>query len=126
MSVPLVAAPMLYVPVASWPKYALCGPDVYTLRQLVALAGTLSGNERPIVALGPALGRLQARVLECLPGAPMTRDNLASMERDSVCDAPFPAVFGIEPTALAAVAPTSLGAAAKRSRYDHYRSHGSR
>jgi hypothetical protein len=87
----------------------------------------VTGNERPIVALGPTLGRLQARVLECLPGAPMmTRDNLASMQRDSVCDSPFPAVFGIAPAALAAVVPTYLGPAAKRSRYDDYRSHALR
>ena len=78
------------------------GPDVYTLRELVAFVGKLTGHERPIVALGPRLGRLQARVLELLPGTPMSRDNLASMEVDSVCGCAFPAVFGIAPTALAA------------------------
>jgi uncharacterized protein YbjT (DUF2867 family) len=103
-------------------KYALCGPDIYTLRELVALVGTLTENERPIIALGPALGRLQARVLELLPGTPMSRDNLASMQQDSVCDCPFPGGFGVAPAALATVAPTYLGPAAARSRYDAYRS----
>src|SRR5262249_29534153 len=87
-------------------RYRLCGPDVYTLRELVALVGRVSDHERPIVALGPALGRLQARLLELLPGTPMSRDNLASMQVDSVCGCAFPTVFGIEPTSLAAIAPT--------------------
>jgi len=103
-------------------KYPLCGPDIYTLRELVAFVGTLTEHERPIVSLPPALGRLQARFLELLPGTPMSRDNLASMQQDSVCGCAFPALFGIVPAALAAVAPTYLGPAAIRSRYDAYRS----
>lgn len=103
-------------------RYPLCGPDVFTLRELVALVGHLTENERPIIALPAALGRLQARILELFPGTPMSRDNLASMERDSVCDCAFPAVFGIVPAALAAVAPTYLGPAGAKSRYDVYRS----
>jgi NADH dehydrogenase len=103
-------------------KYPLCGPDVYTLRELVAFVGKLTGHERPIVALPTALGRLQARVLELLPGTPMSRDNLASMRKDSVCGCAFPPAFGIVPAALAAVAPTYLGPEAAKSRYDAYRS----
>jgi len=102
-------------------RYPLCGPEVYTLRELVAFVGQLAGHERPIVSLGPRLGRLQARFLELLPGTPMSRDNLASMQVDSVCDCAFPALFGIVPTALPAVAPTYLGPAATKSRYDAYR-----
>jgi NADH dehydrogenase len=103
-------------------KYPLCGPDVYTLRELVAFVGKLTGHERPIVALPTALGRLQARVLELLPGTPMSRDNLASMRKDSVCGCAFPPGFGIVPAALATVAPTYLGPEAAKSRYDAYRS----
>jgi NADH dehydrogenase len=107
-------------------RYPLCGPDVFTLRELVAFVGKLTGDERPIVELSPWAGRIQARLLEFVPGTPMSRDNLASMEVDSVCDCGFPAVFGIAPTALAAIAPTYLGPAAARSPYDAYRSQGGR
>lgn len=107
-------------------RYPLCGPDVYTLRELVAYVGKLTGHERPILELPDWAGRLQARFLELVPGTPMSRDNLASMEVDSVCNCDFPAVFGIAPTALAAVAPTYLGPAAARSAYDAYRSQGGR
>jgi len=67
------------------------------------------------------LSRFQAFALEHLPGKLMTRDNLASMQRDSVCDCDFPAEFGIAPTALEAVAPTYLAPGAVRSSYDGYR-----
>jgi NADH dehydrogenase len=107
-------------------KYPLCGPDVFTLRELVALVGRLTENERPIVALPPSLGRLQARVLELLPGTLMSRDNLLSMEKDSVCGCAFPAEFDLTPAALAAVAPSYLAPAAAKSRYDAYRSQGGR
>jgi NADH dehydrogenase len=107
-------------------RYPLCGPKVYTLRELVAYVGELTGYDRPIAPLGPALSKLQARVLELLPGKLMSRDNLASMELDSVCDCDFPVVFALKPTALEAVAPDYLTPAATRSRYSGLRALGGR
>jgi uncharacterized protein YbjT (DUF2867 family) len=107
-------------------RYPLCGPKVYTLRELVAYVGELTGYNRPIVPLGPALSKFQAHVLELLPGKLMSRDNLASMELDSVCDCDFPAVLGSNPTALEAVAPDYLTPAATRSRYSGLRAQGGR
>jgi uncharacterized protein YbjT (DUF2867 family) len=102
-------------------SYDLCGPTAYTLRELVRYVGQVSGVVRPILPLGPKLSRLQATVLEMLPGPLMSRDNLASMTRDSVCDCAFPAVFGIAPAALEAIAPEYLAPAARHSPYDAYR-----
>ena len=107
-------------------RYPLCGPKVYTLRELVRYAAELSGVRRPIVALGPGLARLQAFALEHLPGQLMTRDNLASMQRDSTCDGPFPAVFGIAPAALEAIAPGYLSPESIHSRFDEYRGRSGR
>jgi uncharacterized protein YbjT (DUF2867 family) len=102
-------------------SYDLCGPNVYTLRELVRYVGEVSDAVRPIIPLGPRLSRLQASVLEMLPGQLMSRDNLASMTKDSVCDCPFPPVFGLTPAALEAIAPEYLAPAAMRSHYDAYR-----
>jgi uncharacterized protein YbjT (DUF2867 family) len=102
-------------------RYNLCGPKVYTLKELVTYVGEVTGAVRPIVTLGPALSRLQASVLERLPGKLLSRDNLLSMRKDNVCDGPFPAVFGITPTALEAVAPSYLSPGAQRSPFDPFR-----
>lgn len=89
--------------------YELAGPKVYTLRELVQLAGQFSGHRRPVIGLPDALGRAQAFFLEHLPGEPMmTRDNLDSMDIDSVAHASMEEQLGITPTALEAVAPYYL------------------
>jgi NADH dehydrogenase len=107
-------------------RYPLCGPEVYTLLELVRYVGETAETARPIMTLGPALSKLQAFALEHLPGKLMSRDNLASMQKDSVCGCAFPAVFGIVPTALEAVAPSWLAPAAAKSAYDDYRARSGR
>lgn len=104
--------------------FDLCGPQVYTLREIVALAGRLSGNPRPIVGLGAALSYLQAFALELLPVKLMSRDNLASMQVANVSSAPLP--FGLRATAIEAVARQWFGEATPRGRYRNYRGHAGR
>jgi uncharacterized protein YbjT (DUF2867 family) len=107
-------------------RYDLCGPQAYTLHDLVAWTLATAGTPRPIVQLSPALAGLQARVMELLPGKLLSRDNLASMQCDNVCGAPFPAVFGIVPQALEAVAPEWLAPSSEHGPYDTFRAHGGR
>ncbi len=102
-------------------RYSLCGPRVYTLRELVRYVGEVSGAPRPIVSLPRLLAHVQALLLELLPGKLMSRDNLASMREDNVCEGPFPAVFGVQPKTLETVAPEYLAPAALKSHYDRYR-----
>jgi uncharacterized protein YbjT (DUF2867 family) len=102
-------------------RYRLCGPTIYTLGELVRYVGEIAEARRPVLTLGPALSKVQAFALEHLPGKLMSRDNLASMTLDSVCNCGFPPVFGIAPTALEAIAPSYLAPDAARSHYDEYR-----
>lgn len=92
--------------------YELGGPEIYTLRELVKLAGRMIGAERPVIGLPDGLGRLQAAVLEFMPGPTlMSRDNFDSMAVPNVPrDAahPFPPELGIKPAALSVLAPTWL------------------
>jgi uncharacterized protein YbjT (DUF2867 family) len=93
--------------------YQLGGPAIYTLAELVRLAGRYSHHPRPVIKLPDALGRLQALFFELLPGTPLlSRDNLDSMKIDNVVDPAIQsltaATLGIKLTALEAVAPHYL------------------
>jgi NADH dehydrogenase len=101
--------------------YPLCGPRVYTLRELVEYVVRTLGLRRLVIGLGPSLSMLQAGVLEHLPGRLMTRDNVRSMQVDNVCDCPFPEVFGFAPSPMEAVVPTYLAGVTPRSRYRWFR-----
>jgi NADH dehydrogenase len=96
------------------------------LAQLVRYVGAATGNARPIIALSPRLSALQARVMEWLPGPLLTRDNLLSMQRDSVCDCAFPEIFGVVPATLEAIATEYLAPRTRHSRFDTFRAHGGR
>lgn len=111
-------------PAAFGKSYDLCGPKVYTLRELVALMGEITGHRRPIVGLNDTLSYLQAFAMELLPVKLLTRDNYYSMKVDSVSSRPFP--FGLKPAAIEAVVPSYLGSGSPRSRYRSYRGHAHR
>jgi uncharacterized protein YbjT (DUF2867 family) len=91
-------------------RYPLCGPRAYRLRDLVAYVGELTGYNRPLLPLGATLSKLQATVLEFLPGKLMSRDNLASMQLPSVCPGGAPRPIEQESTALEAIAPDYISA----------------
>lgn len=92
----------------------LGGPAVYTLGELVRLAGRFAGHERRVLGLPDWMARLQAGLFEMLPGEPLiSRDNLDSMLVDNVVSGAGGALtaeaLGIKLTAIASVAPHYLG-----------------
>lgn len=104
--------------------FQCAGPSVYTLSELVRLAGRWSGHPRPILPLPDVLGQLQALAMECLPGEPLlSRDNLASLRVDNLPDGSLPGLtdLGIEPTPLEAVMPDVLGGHSGPARLDVWR-----
>ncbi len=105
--------------------YELAGPKVYTFRELVKEVMNTLHIQRPIVGLSDALSNVQAFMMELFTNL-MSRDNVRSMEVDSVSHDPFPTVFGIEPTALEAVIPEYLVDATSRGAYDRFRSSAAR
>jgi uncharacterized protein YbjT (DUF2867 family) len=86
-------------------KYDLGGPKVYTLAQIVQLAGQKVACVRKIIRLPKWAAYLQALMLELAPGPTlMSRDNLASMKQHNVLlhDQPncLMTIFGLEPVYL--------------------------
>lgn len=102
--------------------YELAGPNIYSLRELVQLAGRYAGHARPVIGLPSGLARLQALFLELAPGGPiMSRDNLDSMKKDNVARGPIDPELGIVPEPLEAIAPQYLGEPGASSHFDQYR-----
>ncbi|NIP73658.1 MAG: complex I NDUFA9 subunit family protein [Gammaproteobacteria bacterium] len=99
-------------------RYDLCGPRTYTLKELVEYTAECIGRHRTVIGLNDRLSYLQARVLEWVPGKPMSRDNYLSLQMDNVCPAGSALEeLGITPTSIEAVVPQYL---AHRSHRDHY------
>lgn len=102
-------------------RYDLCGPKTYTLHELVAYAANVTGINSRIVPLGDTLSRLQARVLEWVPGKPFSRDNYLSLQAEGVCKEDGFAAFGIRPTSLECIVPTYIGDDNRMEFYDDLR-----
>jgi uncharacterized protein YbjT (DUF2867 family) len=108
----------LQLPSSVGQTYEAVGPEVLTLRQIVQLAGQITGHPRPVIGLPWSLGKLQAWLMECAPGEPlMSRDNIDSMQIDNVASGRWPelAALGISPASVRAVAPGYLAARGVRS-----------
>lgn len=93
----------------------MCGPEVFTLKELVQLSAQLSGvragQGRPVVGLPDWMGRLQASLMALKPGEPlMSVDNLDSMKVDNVATGTLPGLadIGIAPAALRPIAQAYL------------------
>ena len=103
-------------------RYELAGPDIITLGELVRYIGELIGHPVRVIPLGSALSKLQANILEHVPGKPFSRDNLRSLQEDSVLtqgnglDA-----LGIVPTPMRVILPDYLAHSGTRHRYYDYR-----
>lgn len=104
--------------------YECAGPHIFTLGDLVMMAGRLCGHERPVVSLPDSLGRLQAAAMEMMPGTPlMSRDNILSMRVPNVATGLLPGLdaLGITPSSLPAVAPTYLSPGLGIARFNRLR-----
>jgi uncharacterized protein YbjT (DUF2867 family) len=110
--------------------YELCGPKVYTLRELVHFAASAAGHNRPVIALPEGIARLQARFMELAPGEPLlSRDNLDSMKRDNIASrqpyVPAPEL-GITATPMEPEASLYLAGLHPRTRFGGFRARARR
>ncbi|MBL79789.1 MAG: NAD-dependent dehydratase [Nitrosomonadaceae bacterium] len=111
-------------------SYDLCGPKIYSLRQIVEYVSNITKHKLSIIGLNDWLSYLQAACLEILPGKLMTRDNYLSMKTDSICHCKnennLMKKFGIQPTELEEVAPQYLAPNTPRDRYIGFRDRAGR
>jgi uncharacterized protein YbjT (DUF2867 family) len=80
--------------------YELCGPDVLTLGEIVRMTADVLGVRRIIVPLPRGISRMQAAVMDFVPGKPFSTDNFLSATLDSVCGRDGLAALGLPRTPL--------------------------
>jgi NADH dehydrogenase len=95
---------------AAGKTYELGGPEVRTFRELLAMISAETRRDRPVIEVPGPIARLQAAVLERLPGKMLTRDQLLLLAKDNVVaqGALTLADLGITATPLSVIAPQVL------------------
>ncbi|HLD14357.1 MAG TPA: complex I NDUFA9 subunit family protein [Burkholderiales bacterium] len=90
-------------------RYDLCGPKVYTLREIVSYIAEVMSKRVTIIDLNQTLSHMQAAFMEFAPGKPFSLDNFRSLQVNSVCSGKaFPEVFGITLTPMEQVVPAYI------------------
>ena len=89
-------------------SYDLCGPRVFSLEEIVKYIAWHAGVHKSVIELNDSLSRMQAKVLQLLPGKPFTMDNYLSLQTPSVCEHNGLVDLNIRPTDMDDVIPKHL------------------
>jgi NADH dehydrogenase len=107
---------------ATWKQqYELCGPRVFSLRELVQYTADQLGKRTTIIPLPDIVARMQAHIFGLLPGKPFSYDNYLSLQIDSVCKENGLAALGITPTDIDKVVPFYLRERSEKIRFSDLR-----
>jgi uncharacterized protein YbjT (DUF2867 family) len=90
--------------------YELGGPRIWTFREILAFILKQTRRDRRLLDIPMGIARMQAHILQYVPGKPLTPDQLLMLSRDNVVSegAPGLAELGITPTPVELVVPTYL------------------
>jgi hypothetical protein len=80
------------------------------LREIVVMVAALTGRRRWIIGLPDVAARIQAGMMDFVPGRPFSTDNYRSLTIDSVCSEDGFAKLGLRPRSMVASARQYLGA----------------
>lgn len=108
-------------PATTGRTYPLCGPGTFTLRELVRMVADTLGLRRAIIGLPRPVSRLQAAIMDFVPGKPFSTDNYRSLLTDSVGSTDGLRQLGIQPRALAPNLAGALAGAGLTGIMDSYR-----
>lgn len=97
-------------------RYNLCGPEDWSMLDIVRYAAELRGYRRLLLPLPDWAARLQATVFQFVPGKPFSRDNYHSLQVDNVCPE-----GGTCPTHVEAVVPDYLAHDDRQARLQSFR-----
>ncbi|MAO92137.1 MAG: complex I NDUFA9 subunit family protein [Rhodospirillaceae bacterium] len=100
--------------------YELCGPTVYSFKELMELVMSETGRHVGLVPVPFELARIKAFFLELLPVPPLTRDQVELLRSDNIATGNLPGLkdLGIAPTAAEVILPSYLDIYRKGGRYN--------
>jgi NADH dehydrogenase len=101
--------------------YQLCGPEVYSLRELVNMIGKTIGVRRWIWGLPGWLSRAQATIMDYVPGKPFSTDNYHSLTVHSICTENGMERLAIRPRSLEGLLEECVAELNSRSALDNFR-----
>lgn len=89
-------------PVTFGQRYDLCGPEIYTLHELVRYLAQVQGLHPYLWPLSDTLSRWQAQVMDYVPGSPLRYDNYLSLQAKGTCrpEHDYFRQFGLQPESL--------------------------
>ena len=67
-------------------RYDICGPEIYSLKELVEFTSTTLGRKHLVFKLPNPIAKLQAIFMELIPNKPFSLDNYQSLQVDSICE----------------------------------------
>ena len=107
--------------------YQLCGPDIFSLREIIAEIAKALGRKRVIIGLPDSLARVQAWLMDyVVPGRILSVDSFKSLAVASVCTENGLAALDIRPTSMRVMLPTYLGSKDRQRVLSDYRQHANR
>ena len=107
--------------------YELGGPEIKTLIEIVRYICEILNIKDRVIPLNYLFSSIQAGLLEFVPGKPLSRDNLRSLRRNSICsELPGLQDLGIKATTMNEIIPSYLLNRKYKDRFAHYRNNSGR
>jgi len=99
----------------------MVGPEDFSLRELVEFTAHAVGLRRAIIGLPDSLSRLQAALMDFVPGKPFSTDNYLSLQTDNTSEGNSLPRLGIRPHSIRGIVPAFLGREPRQQRLDSLR-----
>ena len=102
-------------------NYNLCGPQTYSLYELVKYTAQQINSKSLIIPLNQFFSKPTVMLMDLFPGAPITMDNYNSMKLESVCEGNIAPELGIQVRSIESIVPQYLSGKDSSGQMDDFR-----
>lgn len=107
-------------------NYPLCGPNTYTLKEIVKYTAKQVNSHLMIVPLNNFFSKPIVWITDKFPAAPISMDNYKSMLKHSVCEQPIADELGVKLHSVESIVPQYLAGHNFEGRMELFREHSKR